>query len=127
MGDNQPQTTPATNLDDKVDVTLVVITGDGSVGADHQAAVNTSGQVDVLACTHTQTHKGSLFAGLVSASVSLCLFLCYKGLFSASMSVLCYKGLVSVSVSMLQAIGFCLFVCYVPCYKGLVSVSVSVL
>ena len=60
MGDNQPQTTPATNLDDKVDVTLVVITGDGSVGADHQAAVNTSGQVDVLACTHTDTQRFAL-------------------------------------------------------------------
>ena len=72
MGDNQPQTTPATNLDDKVDVTLVVITGDGSVGADHQAAVNTSDQVDVLACTHRHTKVRSWLAWFLSLSVCVC-------------------------------------------------------
>ena len=37
------------HLDNEVHVAMVVVTGDGCVGSDHEFAVDTGSQVDVLA------------------------------------------------------------------------------
>ena len=52
-------TNTITNLDDKVNKTLVVITGDRGVRADHQTAVNASRKVDVLTLRHKKRDQAS--------------------------------------------------------------------